>query len=152
VLDDRLHLNAYLSALSDEKNKRQALKKLALWLRRFHDTDVWQRDFKSSNILCRNSDYFMVDLDGVRIRRLSAQNKIYNLAQLNASVGNAISIKDRLRFYHYYSADIQPTRQQRRAVYRQVWDITKTKNTKIYDLDFAELIESQIKAGPDKRK
>ncbi len=152
LLDDRLHLNAYLSALSDEKAKRQALKKLALWLRTFHDTDVWQRDFKSSNILCRNSDYFMVDLDGVRIRRLSAQNKIYNLAQLNASVGNAISIKDRLRFYHYYSADIQPTRQQRRAVYRQVWDITKTKNTKIYDLDFAELIESQIKAGPDKRK
>jgi tRNA A-37 threonylcarbamoyl transferase component Bud32 len=151
LLDDRLHLNAYLSALSGPKAKRQALKKLALWLRTFHDTDVWQRDFKSSNILCRNSDYFMVDLDGVRIRRLSEKNKIYNLAQLNASVSNAISIKDRLRFYHYYSADFQPTRQQRRAVYRQVWDITKTKNTKIYDLNFAELIESQIKAGPIKR-
>jgi hypothetical protein len=122
-----------------------------LWLRTFHDTDVWQRDFKSSNILCRESDFFMVDLEGVRIRRLSDRNKIYNLAQLNASVSNAISIKDRLRFYHYYSADLQPTRQQRRAVYRKVWDITKTKNTKIYDLDFAELIETQIKAGPSKR-
>ena len=151
LLDDRLHLNNYLSAISDERVKRQALKKLALWLRTFHDTDVWQRDFKSSNILCRNSDYFMVDLDGVRIRRLSEQNKIYNLAQLNASVSNAISIKDRLRFYHYYSADFQPTRQQRRAVYRKVWDISKIKNTKIYDLDFAELIESQVKAGPNKR-
>jgi tRNA A-37 threonylcarbamoyl transferase component Bud32 len=151
LLDERLHLNAYLSALSDERDKRQALKKLALWLRTFHDTDVWQRDFKSSNILCRNSDYFMVDLDGVRIRRLSEQNKINNLAQLNASVSNAISIKDRLRFYHYYSADFQPTRQRRQAVYRKVWDITKTKNTKIYDLDFAELIESQIKVGPNNR-
>jgi len=151
LLDDRLHLNAYLSSLSDENAKRQALKKLALWLRAFHDTDVWQRDFKSSNILCRNSDYFMVDLDAVRIRRLSAHNKIYNLAQLNASVSNAVSIKDRLRFYHYYSADFQPTRRQRRTLYRHVWDITKTKNTKIYDLDFAELIESQIKAGPNKR-
>jgi len=151
LLDDRLHLNAYLSAISTESVKRQALKKLALWLRTFHETDVWQRDFKSSNILCRNSDYFMVDLDSVMIRRLSEQNKIYNLAQLNASVSNAISIKDRLRFYRYYSADFQPTRQQRRAVYRKVWEITKIKNTKIYNLDFAELIESQIKTGPNKR-
>jgi hypothetical protein len=137
--------------LSEGKVKRRALKKLALWLRNFHDSNVWQRDFKSSNILCQNGDYFMVDLDGVRIRRLSEHNKINNLAQLNASVSNAISIKDRLRFYHYYSADFQPTRQRRRAVYRKVWDITKTKNTKIYDLDFAELIESQIKVGPNNR-
>jgi hypothetical protein len=93
----------------------------------------------------------MVDLDGVRIRRLSEHNKIYNLAQLNASLSNAITIKDRMRFYLYYSADRQPTRPQRRAVYRTVWNITKTKNTKIYDLDFAELIESQIKVGPNNR-
>ena len=151
MLSGRLHLNTYLSALTDERIKRQALKKFALWLRKFHDTDVWQRDFKSSNILCRNSDYFMVDLDGVRIRRLSEYNKIYNLAQLNASISNAISIKDRLRFYYYYSADFQPTRPQRRTVYRKVWDITKTKNTKSYDLDFAELLKSQIKAVPIKR-
>jgi tRNA A-37 threonylcarbamoyl transferase component Bud32 len=151
LLVDRYHLNTYLSSLSEGKVKRRALKKLALWLRNFHDSNVWQRDFKSSNILCQNGDYFMVDLDGVRIRRLSEHNKINNLAQLNASVSNAISIKDRLRFYHYYSADFQPTRQRRRAVYRKVWDITKTKNTKIYDLDFAELIESQIKVGPNNR-
>jgi tRNA A-37 threonylcarbamoyl transferase component Bud32 len=150
LLDDRLHLNAYLSAISVEKVKRQALKKLALWLRTFHDTGVWQRDFKSSNIICRNSDYFMVDLDGVRIQALSEQKKIYNLAQLNASISSALSIKDRLRFYHYYSADSQPTRQQRRAVYLKVWDITKTKNTKIYDLDFTELVEAEIKLGTNK--
>jgi hypothetical protein len=114
-------------------------------MRKFHDINVWQRDFKSSNILCPNSDYFMVDLDGVRIRRLNEYNKIYNLAQLNASISNAISIKDRLRFYHWYSVDFQPTRRQRRAVYRKVWDITKTKNTKSYDLDFDELIKSQIR-------
>jgi hypothetical protein len=65
-------------------------------MRKFHDINVWQRDFKSSNILCRNSDYFMVDLDGVRIRRLNDYHKIYKLAQLNASISNAISIKDRL--------------------------------------------------------
>ncbi|MEE4605127.1 MAG: lipopolysaccharide kinase InaA family protein [Desulfobacteraceae bacterium] len=132
-LAERCHLNTYLSALSDEQIKRKALKKLALWLRNFHDSNVWQRDFKSSNILCQNGDFFMVDLDGVRIRRLSEPKKIYNLAQLNASLSNAITIKDRLRFYHYYSADRQPTRPQRRAVYRKVWQITLTKNTALYD-------------------
>ncbi|MGD8211710.1 MAG: hypothetical protein PVF32_17740, partial [Desulfobacterales bacterium] len=75
----------------------------------------------------------MVDFDGVRIRRLSEDNKIYNLAQLNASLSNAITIRDRLRFYHYYSADCQPTRLQRRAVYREVWQITMTKNTALYN-------------------
>ena len=134
LLADRFHLNAYLSAISNEKIKRQALKKLALWLRAFHDTDVWQRDFKSSNILCQNEDYFMVDLDGVRIRRLNKRHKIYNLAQLNASVSNAVTIKDRLRFYHYYAIDRQLARPQRRGVYRQVWNITMTKNTALYDL------------------
>jgi tRNA A-37 threonylcarbamoyl transferase component Bud32 len=148
LLNDRFHLNAYLSELTEERLKRQALKKLALWLRSFHDMDVWQRDFKSSNIICRNNDYYMVDLDGVRIRHLKNRQKIYNLAQLNASVSNAVTIKDRLRFYHYYSAGFQSSRQERRAIYREVWDITLKKNTKIYDLDFAELIESQVKAGP----
>ena len=140
LLVDRYHLNTYLSSLSDEKVKRRALKKLALWLRNFHDSNVWQRDFKSSNILYQNGKYFMVDLDGVRIRHLSRQNKIYNLAQLNASVSNAITIKDRLRFYHHYSADRPLARLQRRAVYRKVWYITRMKNTALYDL-FPEKFE-----------
>lgn len=150
LLNDRLHLNAYLSAFSEERLRRQALKKLALWLRTFHDTNVWQRDFKSSNIICRNNDYYMVDLDGVRIRQLKNRQKIYNLAQLNASLSNAVSIKDRLRFFHYYTAGFQPSRRERRAVYRAVRDITLKKNTKIYDLNFAELIESQLKADRPK--
>ena len=134
LLVDKCHLNTYLSSLSDEQVKRRALKKLALWLRNVHDSNVWQRDFKSCNILCRNGNFVMVDLDGVRIRRLSENNRIHNLAQLNASVSNAITIKDRLRFYRYYSVGRQPTRQQRRDAYRKVWKITRTKNTANYDL------------------
>jgi tRNA A-37 threonylcarbamoyl transferase component Bud32 len=139
LLADRIHLNTYLSSISEERSKRRALKKLAQWLHKIHNTNVWQRDFKSSNVLCRHGDYFMVDLDGVRIRNLSEQNKIINLAQLNASVSNALTVKDRLRFYHYYSADHHKTRQQRRAVYRKVWDITRTKNTSTFNLDIEKL-------------
>jgi len=134
-LVNSLPLNDYLSSLVDVRQKRREIKKIALWLKKIHNQDIWQRDFKSSNILCQDEEFFMVDLDSVRIRCLNAQNKITNLAQLNASVSNAITIKDRLRFYHYYSTNLQPTRQQRRSVYRRVWEITKTKNTSIYDLD-----------------
>ncbi len=139
LIDDRLHLNTYLSSITDERTKRRALKKFALWLRKFYDTHVWQRDFKSDNILCQNGEYFMVDLDGVKIRRLSEPQKTVNLAQLNASVSNAVTVKDRLRFYHYLTAGQNPPRQQRRAVYRKVWDISRNKTTSNYDLDIDTL-------------
>jgi hypothetical protein len=81
----------------------------------------------------------MVDLDGVRIRRLSHHHKIVNLAQLNASLSNAVTVRDRLRFFYHYSADKRPPRQQRRAVYLAVWEITTKKNTLNYNLDLAKL-------------
>ncbi len=132
------HLNDYLSSFADEKAKRQALKKLALWLKTIHDAHIWQKDFKSSNVLCRNHNYFLIDLDGVKIRRLSEENKIINLAQLNASLSNAVTMKDRLRFYYYYS-DGNPSRQKRRKVYQKVWEITQTKSTANFGLTIEKL-------------
>jgi tRNA A-37 threonylcarbamoyl transferase component Bud32 len=143
-LVDGIHLNDYLSALTDAGAKRRALKKLALWLRQFHNAGIWQRDFKSNNMLFRDGEFFMVDLDDVKIRPLSDQKKIINLAQLNASVSNVITLRDRLRFYSYYTADTQPTRQQRRDVYRKVWQITRTKQTDIYDLVLERLWNRNI--------
>jgi tRNA A-37 threonylcarbamoyl transferase component Bud32 len=135
-LFDSILLNDYLSSRTSERQKRCALKKLASWLRKIHDQDIWQPDFKSSNVLCRNGDYLLVDLDRVKIcRRLPNENKILNLAQLNASLSNAITIKDRLRFYYYYAADDMPSRRQRRRIYQKVWTMTKSKNTVPFGLD-----------------
>jgi len=137
---DGILLNDYLSSLTAERHKRRALRKLALWLKQIHDYRIWQRDFKSSNILCLNEDYLMVDLDSVKIRgRLQDKKKIVNLAQLNASLSNAITIKDRLRFFYYYTLEERPSRQQRRAIYRKVWAITTSKNTSNFGLDIAKL-------------
>ena len=138
-LVDSVHLNDYLSALTSAAAKRRSLQMLASWLRQFHDAGLWQRDFKSNNMLIRGEELFMVDLDDVKIRRLSEQKKIINLAQLNASVSNAVGLRDRLRFYHYYAAGKKTTRRQRREIYRKVWQISKTKKTDIYDLDFDRL-------------
>lgn len=137
---DSLLLNDYLSSLTSDRHKRREIKKLALWVRQIHDNHIWQRDFKSSNILCRNGDYLMIDLDGVTIRnRLSDKKKIVNLAQLNASLSNAITIKDRLRFFYYYTAEEKPSRQRRRAIYQKVWAITSSKDTSYFDLNIEKL-------------
>jgi len=139
------HLNNYLSKSRDPRQTRRILKDLALWVKKIHDTQVWQRDFKSSNILYQNGDFFMVDLDGVKIRRLSQINKITNIAQLNASISNAISLKDRIRFLHYYWANENVSRKERRGVYRKVWEISKKKNTKVFGLDLTQLeLKKQI--------
>ena len=117
------------------------MKKLALWLRSIHDQEILQRDFNSSNVLCRNSDYFLVDLDSVKIcHHLPYEKRILNLAQLNASLSNAITIKDRLCFYCYYIAEARLTRQQRRAFYQKMWGITAAKNTSVFGLDIEGLV------------
>lgn len=137
---DSILLNDYLSSLSAEPNKRRAIKKLALWVKQIHDDYIWQRDFKSSNVLCRKGDYLMVDLDDVTIRgRLPDKKKNINMGQLNASLSNAVTIKDRLRFFYYYMADEKPSRQRRRAIYQKVWAITTSKDTSYFDLNIEKL-------------
>ena len=138
-MQDSLELNEYLSSISDPGDKRRALAKLAHWVRRIHNADVWQRDFKSKNILCRQHDYFLIDLDGVRIRRLTLRDRIFNLAQINASLSNVVTIRDRLRFYKYYAADAGISRRTRRRHYQEIWDITKTKGTSNYGLYLEEM-------------
>jgi tRNA A-37 threonylcarbamoyl transferase component Bud32 len=138
-LEDSQHLNDYLSSITDWQVKCRELKKLALWLRKIHDARVWQRDFKSNNVLCRQGQFYMIDLDGVRIRRLVHCDRIMNLAQLNASLSSAITIKDRLRFFGYYFAEEGLSRSQRRTFYRQIRDITRTKGTADYSLDLQDM-------------
>jgi tRNA A-37 threonylcarbamoyl transferase component Bud32 len=138
-LADSQPLNAYLSSLDDSRAKRRALARLASWLRRIHAAGIWQRDFKSGNVLCRNGTYFLVDLDGVRLEPVGQERVIINLAQLNASVSHAVTLKDRLRFYRYYSRGAEETRAERRRVFEAVWTISRTKNTAASGLDLEKL-------------
>jgi tRNA A-37 threonylcarbamoyl transferase component Bud32 len=143
-LQESIELNEYLSSIHQENQKRAALKKLALWLKRIHSLGIWQHDFKSSNVLCHRGDYVLTDLDGVCTRRLSHSHIITNLAQLNASLSNAVSLKDRLRFYNYYLESERQPRARRRAVYREVWQITTRKNTMNFNLNLEKLCPRAI--------
>jgi tRNA A-37 threonylcarbamoyl transferase component Bud32 len=138
-LNGSILLNDYLSSLTNWREKRRALKNLAFWVKKIHLQNIWQRDFKASNILFQNGEYFMVDLEGVKIRKLSAINKTTNLAQLNASISNAISLKDRVRFFYYYSETANLSRRQRRDIYQKVWKITQNKNVDFFGLDITRL-------------
>jgi len=127
--NESLTLNEYLSSLTDKNEKKAALYKLADWVRHIHSLNIWQRDFKSSNVLVVAGQYMMVDLESVQIcRRLSLKKKVINLAQINASISNAISLKDRLRFFHYYCQEL-PSKSRRRTTYNKIINITKKKST-----------------------
>lgn len=133
-LEDAISLNQYLSSIKNLKKKRMAIRKLACWVKKIHDRNIWQRDFNSDNVLYKKDTFIMIDLDGVRIKKLSQKRRIVNLSQLNASLSNAVTYKDRVRFFHYYSLEEKPTRQEKRNIYKRVWGITRTKNTKVFGL------------------
>ena len=142
-LIDSAALNDYLSLLTDLRQKRRALKKLALWMRTIHQQRIWQRDFKSSNILCRDGEYYLIDLDSVAIRRLTRSQRLVNLVQLNASLSHAVTLRDRVRYFFYYFEDCLPDRSQRRGMYRKIWTLTREKNTAVFGLDL-----HQLRCGP----
>jgi tRNA A-37 threonylcarbamoyl transferase component Bud32 len=131
-------LNPCLSALAGAALRRR-LAEFAGWLRRIHAAGVWQHDFKSANVLCHAGRFHLLDLDGVRFGRISRRRVLVNLAQLNASVSHAVGLRDRLRFYGYYTRGQGFTRRQRRAEYRAIWEISATKNTAASGLELNRL-------------
>jgi hypothetical protein len=134
-------LNAFLSELSGGAEKRRALIALARWIRRIHSCRLYQRDFKSSNVLCRGGRYFLLDMESVMAGQIDGARRIMNLAQLNASVSNRVSLRDRLRFFYFYASGETWTRDRRRAAYQRIWEISSGKNTAIYDLGLDELLK-----------
>lgn len=142
---DSLTLNNFLFTCLDQNKKKESIQRLAEWLRIFHSLNIWQRDFKSSNVLVLNNQFIMVDLEGVKIRRrLSWRKKTINLAQLNASISNILTLKDRLRFFHLYCGENLPTRKRRRKAYQKIWKITQGKNTLPFGLDLKKLYSSSL--------
>jgi tRNA A-37 threonylcarbamoyl transferase component Bud32 len=128
-------LYKYLPTITDQKDKRKIIKQLALWVRKIHHHQIWQKDFNSTNVLCFNHRFILLDLDNIRCGNLPIQKKIYNLGQLNASIADAIKIRDRLRFFYYYFHGDLPGRKMRRSIYDKIWKITLTKNTLVFGMD-----------------
>ncbi len=131
-------LYKFLPTVSDPKNKRDTIKRLARWVRDIHNHKIWQKDFNATNVLYVGNRFILLDLDNVKFNRLTEANRIDNLAQLNASIAGNIKLRDRLRFFYYYCDAQWPERRSRRNIYQKIWEITLTKNTSLFGLDTAE--------------
>ncbi len=137
---ESMRLNDYFSIIAGKEERKEAIRRFADWLRACHDLNIWQRDFKSSNVLVLGNKFMLIDLEGVRIcRKLSWNKKVINLAQLNASISNRLTLKDRLRFFHFYCRENLPSRKDRRRAYHKIWKITSGKNTLPFGLDLEKL-------------
>jgi tRNA A-37 threonylcarbamoyl transferase component Bud32 len=134
-LANGIGLYEYLPTIIGKPDKRKIIRELAYWVRKIHDHEIWQKDFNSTNVLWVENKFMLVDLDNVKFGKLSEKQKIYNLGQLNASIGGIIGLRDRIRFFYYYFSGEVPGRAKRREIYKKIWEITLTKNTRVFGLD-----------------
>ncbi|MFQ5848747.1 MAG: lipopolysaccharide kinase InaA family protein [Candidatus Methylomirabilales bacterium] len=102
--------------------KRQLIQQIATLLRHLHARGVSHRDLKGQNILVREDDRgrfwpLLVDLDGVRLGRVSWRRRRRDLARLAwAFLGeSAVTKTDRVRFLKQY---LGPTR---RRSWKKLW-------------------------------
>jgi len=120
--------------------KKKFIECLSREIRRLHAQGIYQADLKSNNILVKEKDggweFFFIDLDRIRLgQKLSYQERVKNLAQVNASVADCITISDRLQFFRSYAART-PLLLQKKNIYRNVLEIGRTKVTGPYRLNF----------------
>ncbi len=90
------------------------LSRLARTVRRMHDRGVYHADLKAANVLVTEEKFHVVDLDRVRFSLdVAEKDRIFNLAQLNASVTPPLTRTDRLRALRYYFGRCRPSSEPR---------------------------------------
>ena len=136
---DAPELNTYITGRQwSEPDKKQFIRSLAHTMARLHAQGIYHGDLKSNNILVRahaaSWDFFFIDLDRVSFSRpLTFQRRANNLAQINASVADVMTLRDRLRFFRMYSRTAA-CYTERKRYYELVLAISRTKGTKAYGL------------------
>lgn len=98
--------------------------RLARLVRRLHDRGVYHSDLKGGNVLVGSGRLLVIDLDRVRFSLdVPEKDRLFNLAQLNASVTPPLTRTDRLRFLDLYIGKCASLREKRR---RWIAEIMKT--------------------------
>jgi len=104
------------------------LERLARDIRRLHQTGVFHGDLKATNVLVGEGSCLFVDLDRVRFREeLPREERIFNLAQLNASIAPPLTRTDRLRFLRGYFGRCASLRKEERRWIREIMRISVSR-------------------------
>jgi tRNA A-37 threonylcarbamoyl transferase component Bud32 len=104
------------------------LRRLARVVRRLHDRGVYHADLKGGNILVGSGRLLVIDLDRVRFTQdVPEKDRLYNLAQLNASVTPPLTRTDRLRFLDFYMGNCASLRAERRRWVGAVMKLTRAR-------------------------
>jgi len=109
------------------RSERDAfLFRLARMIRRMHARGAYHRDLKGGNVVVGpDAGFYLVDLDAVRFRReVSERRRVFNLAQLNASLPAPLTRADRLRFLRWYAGRESGVWRRRAEWVRRVMKIT----------------------------
>jgi hypothetical protein len=137
---DAPELNTYITGRQwSAPDKKQFIRSLAHTIARLHAQGIYHGDLKSNNILVRAQaaswDFFFIDLDRVYFSRsLTFQRRANNLAQINASVADVMTLRDRLRFFRIYSRTAA-CYTDRKRYFERILTISRTKGTKAYGLN-----------------
>jgi len=147
-IDQAFELNDYVlknfknefSSLEVHK-KDQFIREFSQILKDLHQKGIYHADLKSNNILVKEKmgggwTFYFIDLDRVDFKHhLSFREKSNNLAQINASLADCISLCDRLKFFRNYARET-PVIKQRKKYYQKILEISRKKNTQPYGITF----------------
>lgn len=141
-LPDARELNSYVQHTELGVRKTAFLQALARTLQTMHSRGIYHADLKSNNILVTDREpdgwaFWFVDLDRVRFQKtISFSQRANNLAQINASVAAVMTVRDRLKFFHFYAkgTGFFP---MRKKYYKKIMVISRTKNTEPYGIRFS---------------
>ncbi len=128
---------------NSKTTKESFIQACARVLRRMHAAGVYHADLKSNNILVSGDagtgwNFYFIDLDRVSFKNsLSFYQRANNLAQINASISEIMTIKDRLKFFHFYASGTTLFN-ERKKYYRKILEISRNKITKPYGVSFTE--------------
>jgi tRNA A-37 threonylcarbamoyl transferase component Bud32 len=116
----------------DAHVKNRFIKVCALRLRDLHEKGIYHADLKSNNILVKENrsdswEFYFIDLDSVAFcRKLSFKKRSNNLAQINASIADCITVSDRLLFFKTYARGTLLLKESKRY-FQRIMEIGRKK-------------------------
>lgn len=117
--------------------RRRVATKLARLFKSLHERKIYHNDLKAANILAFDKGpaaeeiLNLIDLQGVRkCYYLSRRRRIKNLAQINRTLGNHLTPKEKLTFLQAYVGDGIFARRKKRHLVRSILKETSRQMTR----------------------